>query len=51
MGDVLTEEEMQIISYYLALTAGEAEDEEGSGNGRVDNPFTQKTQLEVNTFS
>ena len=52
MGDTLSEEEVQIISYYLDLTAGEGDDdEEGSRNERVDNPFTQKTQLQVNTFS
>ena len=51
MGDVLMEEEIQIISYYLELTAGEGEDSEhGEKGGEGSNEFTQHTQLMVNEF-
>ena len=49
-GGVLMDEEMQIISYYLDLAAGEGEgdnDEHGE-EGEESSVFTQKTQLMVN---
>ena len=50
MGDALRDEEMQIISCYLDLAAGEGEgdnDEHGK-EGEESSVFTQKTQLMVN---
>ena len=50
MGDALMDEEMQIISYYLDLTAGEGEgdnDEHGE-EGEESSVFTQKSQIMVN---
>ena len=48
MGDTLSEEEVQIISYYLDLTAGEEEvGEEAEDNQE----FNQHTQLMVNIVS
>ena len=45
------EEEVQIISYYLDLTAGEGEDlEHGEERGEDSTEFTQHTQLMVNEF-
>ena len=42
MGDTLSEEEVQIISYYLDLTAGEGEEEVGE-DGEDDTEFNQHT--------
>ena len=51
MGDVLMEEEVQIVSYYLDLAAGEGEDSEhGEEGGEDSTEFTQHTQLMVNEF-
>ena len=49
MGDTLSEE-VQIISYYLDLTAGEGEEEVGE-DAEDDTEFNQHTQLMVNIFS
>ena len=48
MGDTLSEEEVQIISYYLDLTAGE---EELGGELEENRKFAQHTQLMVNFVS
>ena len=49
MEDTLSEE-VQIISCYLDLTAGEGEEEVGE-DGEDDTEFNQHTQLMVNIFS
>ena len=48
MGDTLSDEEVQIISYYLDLTAGE---EELGGESEENQEFAQHTQLMVNFVS
>ena len=48
MGETLSEEEVQIISYYLDLTAGE---EELGGESEKNWEFAQHTQLMVNFVS